>query len=335
MSEYLQYGGQAVVEGVMMRSPRYFAVACRKPDGEIVLRAEPIEASFLGRLQWLKRPFLRGSLALIDAMALGMKALNFSAQVQAEAIPQKGAVAVQEDSGVPSTEAPAASAPAGSSPKINDIVIGGVMVLAFLLGVVIFVALPTLLTQLVQTHIGVSHPTALNVVDGIIRIAIFLAYVASIARMKNIRRVFQYHGAEHKAINTLEAGGELSVEVCSKASRIHHRCGTSFVIIVLLASILVHSLFPRPPHYFARVVLHTALIPLVAGVAYEVIRLAGRMRNARVLTALLAPGRWTQGLTTREPDVDQVEVALTALKAVVDRERAPAQAPEGPSAAVA
>lgn len=333
MSEYLQYGGQAVVEGVMMRSPRFFSVACRRPDGEIVLRTEPIASSFLGRLQWLKRPFLRGSLALVDAMTLGMKALNFSAQVQAEAIPAS-AGAERPQQPVPSTDGSTGGA-TGASRSINDIVIGGVMVLAFVFGVLLFVALPTLLTQLVQTRLGVEHPIALNLVDGVIRITIFLVYIAAIARLHNIARVFQYHGAEHKAINTLEAGGELDVAVCMRASRIHPRCGTSFIIVVLLASILVHSVFPRPPQYLVRVGLHIALIPLVAGVAYEVIRLAGRLRNARVLTALLAPGRWTQGLTTREPDVEQVEVALAALKAVIERENAPAAGAEGAATAVA
>lgn len=309
MSEYLQYGGQAVIEGVMMRSPRFFAIACRKPDGEIVICDEAIEKSIMGRLKWLNRPFLRGTLALIDAMVLGMKALTFAANVQVEEEPP---------------------ADAGSAPKpedrkssrINDIAIGGTMVSAFCVGTLLFVALPTKLTQLVQPLLGSPGPTVLNMTDGLIRIVIFLAYVAAIGCMANVRTIFEYHGAEHKVINTLESGGDLTVEGCLRSSRIHPRCGTSFIIIVLLAGIVVHSIFPRPPDYLTRVSLHLALIPLVAGASYETIRLAGRLRNSAILGVLLAPGLWTQRITTREPNERQVEVALASLKAVLVREGA-------------
>lgn len=329
MSEYLQYGGQAVIEGVMMRSPKHFAVACRKPDQTIIVQEEPIEKSIIGRFKWLNRPFLRGSLALLDAMVLGTKALTFSANVQAEEIMQEeerkrqSTVASREprETG-PSTEllGPEHRAPERRN-RINDIVLGGTLVLAFCFGVCLFIALPTFLTQVSQDHLGISNEKVLNVVDGLIRIAIFLAYIGLISRMENIRRVFQYHGAEHKAINTLEAGEPLTLENCLRASRIHPRCGTSFIIVVLIASILVHSIFPRPENYFVRLALHIALIPFVAGFAYEIIRLAGRFRSAVPTRVLLAPGLWSQYLTTREPSPDQVEVALTALNAVIARER--------------
>lgn len=323
MSEFLQYGGQAVIEGVMMRSPRYFAVACRKPDQSIVIKTEAVDKSILGRLKWLNKPFLRGTLALIDAMALGIRALAWSAQVQAvEMQPvacETGAASSSETNAATATLAPPRPS---ASPRINDIAIGATMIIAFGFGLGLFVALPTLLTQLSQNHLGVSSAVGRNVVDGLIRIAIFLGYIALIARMENIRRVFQYHGAEHKAINTLEAGQDLSLANCLGASRIHPRCGTSFIVVVLIASILVHSVFPRPDNFFIRLALHLSLIPIIAGFAYEIIRLAGRFRSAKPLQALLAPGLWSQRLTTREPNGDQVEVAIAALNAVLEQERA-------------
>ncbi|HXG23837.1 MAG TPA: DUF1385 domain-containing protein [Chthonomonadales bacterium] len=332
MSNYLQYGGQAVIEGVMMRSPRFVAVACRRPDSSIVVLNERVENAIMGRLKWLNRPLLRGSLALVDAVVLGTKALAFAANVQATALDEAkrkfpGDV-IPENESVGNSTLPAsttfASEPSSGIPRsrVNDIAIGGTIALAFCFGLGLFIALPTVLTQLSQNPLGVTSDVGRNLIDGIIRIGIFIGYIALISQMENIRRVFQYHGAEHKAINTLEAGEELTVENSLRASRIHPRCGTSFIVVVLLASILVHCLFPRPENYFVRVALHLALIPIVAGVAYEVIKLAGRYRNVLWTRILLAPGLWSQQLTTREPNPDQVEVALVALKSVLSREEA-------------
>lgn len=305
----------------MMRSPRFFAVACRKADQTIVVKTEPIENSIIGKLKWLNKPFLRGTLALLDAMALGTKALTFSAQVQAEAIPGRD-TAMPTGEVIPGVPEPVAPTPqASTTGRINDIAIGGALVFAICFGLALFVALPTFLTQLTHARLGIENGRLQNVIDGLFRITIFLVYIGLIARMENIRRVFQYHGAEHKAINTLEAGEDLTLENAVQASRIHPRCGTSFIIIVLLASIIVHSLFPRPSVFLIRTLLHLALVPLVAGFAYETIRLAGRFRSAQVLQILLAPGLWSQRLTTRVPSDDQVEVALAALDAVLVRER--------------
>jgi uncharacterized protein YqhQ len=337
MSDYLQYGGQAVIEGVMMRSPRFFAVACRKPDGTIIVQEEPIEKSIIGRLKWMNRPMLRGTLALVDAMALGLKAMSFSAKVQAEETGAgsegRGDAETRGRGENPTTQSPndpITQRPNHPTPgRVNDIMIGGTMVVALCVGIALFVALPTWLTRFTQGHLGVTGTDRrLNIVDGVIRIAIFLAYIGLISLMQNIRRVFQYHGAEHKAINTLEDGEEVTMENCLRRSRIHPRCGTSFIIVVLVASILVHSGFPRPENYFTRLALHIALIPLVAGFAYEVIKLAGRFRSALPMRALLAPGLWSQRLTTREPDPDQVEVAMAALNAVLAREREADRQPE-------
>jgi uncharacterized protein YqhQ len=293
----------------MMRSPRFYAVACRRPDGEVVLHEEPVGATLLGRLAWLNRPFLRGTLAIVDALALGMKALAFAANVQAAA-EAEASDAARRAAGRESVRGSAA-----------DMAIGITLVLSLALGVLLFVALPTALTQVVQGRIGASSSFARNIVDGGIRIAIFVLYVFAISQMANIRRVFQYHGAEHKAINAFEAGQELSLANALAHSRIHPRCGTSFVVIVLIATILVHSIFPRPENAAVRIALHLALVPLVAGSAYELIRLAGRARRKVILAAMLAPGLWSQRLTTREPSPDQVEIALAALTNVVERER--------------
>ncbi len=303
------FGGQAVIEGVMMRSPRYYAVACRTPDGEVVLHQEPVGATLLGKLDWLNRPFLRGTLAIIDALALGLKALAYAANVQATAEAEANEAA-RRAAGRPSKKAQAA-----------DMAIGVTLAISLAAGVGLFVILPTLLTQLVQYRLGVDSAIARNLLDGVMRIGIFLGYVTLISFIANIRRVFQYHGAEHKAINALENGRELTLDNAMAESRIHPRCGTSFVVIVLLATILVHTLFPRPEHALVRIALHLALLPLVAGTAYELIRLAGRARSQRLLTILLAPGLWSQRLTTREPDAQQVQVALAALTNVIDRER--------------
>jgi uncharacterized protein YqhQ len=293
MKETLQYGGQAVIEGVMMRSPRYFAVACRHPSGEIVLKLEDLANSWLTRFKWLNRPFLRGALALLDAMTLGIRALRFSADVQLE----EQAQSVQQQ-------------------RMNNLAVGSTMGVGLIIGLGLFVALPTTLTQLLPW----KHPVLLNMLEGIIRIALFIGYVLAVGSLKEIRRVFQYHGAEHKAINTFEAGLPLTMENAKAQSRIHPRCGTSFVMVVLILAIFVFSLTGRPPIWI-RVPLHISLLPLVAGIAYEVIKVAGRYKDSRFTRWLLAPGLWSQYITTREPEEPQIEVALRALQAVVEQEQ--------------
>jgi len=363
----LQYGGQAVIEGVMMRSARYFAVACRKPDGSIIVQREDVDKSIMGKLKWLNWPFGRGTLALIDAMALGIKALGFAGSVQmgtenpvlldsgrdadprvptlnsdrsrtdTELLPasEPGRSAPQQ----PDVVRPAASAadpPAGvqaaasplkmpSSGKINDIAINGTIVFSLAFGIGLFVLLPTAITGLLTRlnlvgHSGGHRDMRLNIADGIIRMVIFFAYIGLISQMPNIKRVFMYHGAEHKAINTLEAGLSLSPENALQSSRIHPRCGTSFIFIVLLINIIVFAFLPRPAFLPFRFLEHLAVIPLVAGIAYEVIKAAGKHRHNKLVMAVFAPGMATQYLTTREPDAGQIEVALAALLSVLEAE---------------
>ncbi|MCS7065217.1 MAG: DUF1385 domain-containing protein [Fimbriimonadales bacterium] len=289
---YWRYGGQAVIEGVMMRSPRYFAIACRAPDGSLVVHSEPLTNTLIGKLQFLNRPLLRGILMLIDALALGIKALHFSSQVQLQNNP--------EGKSIPRS--------------VQDIAIGASAAVGLGLGILLFFVLPTLLTDWVKREGWGSFEQ--NLLDGLLRIAIFLGYVGLIGFLPDIYRVFQYHGAEHKAINALEEGFPVTIEHARAQTRLHPRCGTSFVLLVLVVSIFVFALLGRPPAYI-RIPMHLALLPLIASVVYEIIRLAGMFRSGWLTRVLLAPGLWSQYLTTREPTEDQIEVAVAALREVM------------------
>lgn len=314
--EDIRYGGQAVIEGVMMRSPRFFAVACRRESKEIVVRQESVE-SVLKKLQWLNRPFFRGTLALIDAVVLGIKSLTFSANIAMEDIDStRTKKASSKDS---CSRGSAAGRESRKSQSINDITIGATMVLGLGLGVAIFMVGPHLLVGLAERRIGNS--LMLNIAEGVVRIAIFVVYVAAISLMRDIRRVFEYHGAEHKVINTFEAGLDPTAENVSGYGTIHQRCGTSFILVVLVFSIVVYAFLGWADLWYERVVWRLTLLPVIAGLAYEVIRCAGRHKDSRVLNAVLSPGLWLQKLTTREPSDDQVEVALRALRAVLEKEQ--------------
>ena len=318
IDERTQYGGQAVVEGVMMRSPRYFAIACRRlSDAEIVVKLEPVE-KHVGAFQWLNKPFLRGSLALVDAMALGIKALTYAANVQStdqfaqSEAASAGAANLAMGEGFPEKQA----SPSGT---ISGIAIGATTVLSLTLGYALFWVLPALAIDWALP----AHGRLLsNLAEGGIRLAIFFLYIAAISQMAHIQRVFQYHGAEHKAINTLERGAAMTVENARESSRIHPRCGTNFIFIVLLTSIVVFSIIPRHPFsegigpVLETVLLRLLLLPMVAGVAYEILKWAGQNRDKAWAQALIAPGLWTQYLTTRVPDDSQLEVAIASLDAV-------------------
>jgi len=299
------YGGQAVIEGVMMRGSRYYAVACRRADGEIVVEQESVESIFKN-LQWMKRPFLRGVFALIDALVLGMKALKFSADIAMEDAEKEASRNNPSDN------------PSKPTGKINDIAVGATMVLSMALGVGIFIIGPHLLANLMQ----LLHwsPLQLNLGEGFIRLAMFVLYVAGISYMKDIRRVWQYHGAEHKVVNTYESGQSFTPENFATHSTIHPRCGTNFMMFVLVLSIIFYSFLGWGGAWYMRILYRLLLLPVIAAVGYELIRLSGRFRNSGFMAAVMAPGLWLQRLTTREPDEDQVEVAQRAFDAVWERE---------------
>jgi len=320
----------------MMRGPRYYAVAVRRLNGEIVVQHENIE-SLLRRFQWLNKPFLRGTLALIDALVLGMKSLMFSADIAMrdaeEATPKKPRsggnnclllmfllpLGIFAWSSEASPESPTDGKPNRAKSSINDIAISATMVLGLALGIVIFVVLPHLLVGLLQKPIGNSF--LLNLAEGFTRLALFVLYVLAISLMKDIRRVFEYHGAEHKVINTFEAGQELTFENINKYGTIHQRCGTSFILLLIVLSIFLFAFLGWHNAWYLRVGSRLLLLPVLAGLAYEGIRFAGKHRDSVLVNAILSPGLLLQKITTRQPDDKQIEVAVKSLEAVIGLEQ--------------
>jgi len=291
----LNYGGQAVMEGVMMRGSKALAVAVRRPNGEIVIHSEPLNPKiYAGRIG--KIPFLRALTSLWDALVLGIRTLMYSAEVALgeEQVEFKGPVA------------------------------WGTMALSFALGIGLFFVVPLLLVGLVDRYIESSFLS--NVVEGAIRMAIFIIYIWAIGRVPDIRRVFAYHGAEHKTINAYESGVDLTPEAVAHSSTAHFRCGTAFLLSVMVISILVFALLGRPP-MLLRILSRILLIPVVAGIAYEYIRFTNRYKAKAIVRILAAPNLALQRLTTREPDLSMVEVAIAALRRVLETEAAPAAGP--------
>lgn len=277
-------GGQAVIEGVMMRGKEKIAVAVRREDDSIVTQCDPLN-SILVRWPLLKMPILRGFISLIESLVLGIQALNFSANQ-----------AVGE----------------GEEIKPMEMILTLFLSLALAGG--LFIVVPALSIDLFAyfTH----NVILLNFLEGIVRILIFLLYVFAISRLPDIQRVFQYHGAEHKVIHTHEAGEDLTVENASKYSPLHPRCGTSFLLIVMVISVFAFS-FLGKQEMLTRIASRFLLVPLIAGVSYEFLKFSGKYPNHPILKVFILPGLWLQQLTTREPDEKQIEVAITALKKVL------------------
>ena len=275
-------GGQAVIEGVMMRGPGYIATAVREPSGEIIVKKEPF-FSIGDTYPLLKKPLLRGVVSLGESLYHGMQALSFSAQAAGE-----------EDD------------------QLSNKEIIMTMAFALVMAIVLFVIIPTYAAKFL--HSTTDDARILNTIEGVLRLAIFLAYIAVISMMKDIRRVFEYHGAEHKTIHAYEAGQPLDVEHIRAYSTLHPRCGTNFMLIVMLVSIFVFA-FLGWPDLWERILSRIILLPLIAGVSYEIIRFAGRSEQRWVACAI-TPGLWLQKMTTREPSDDQIEVAIKALEAV-------------------
>ncbi|MHB9036808.1 MAG: DUF1385 domain-containing protein [Armatimonadota bacterium] len=328
------YGGQAVIEGVMMRGPKDYGIAVRKADGEIVTRKEDVE-SILGRLKWLNKPLLRGTLALIDSMALGMKSLMFSADIAMKDAAEADAAANAQKLGEQAPDKALARAEAElevvekKGGSINDIAVSAMMVLGLLMGLGLFLFVPIVLTKFLNSHI--EKGWQLTAVEGLVKIGIFVGYILAISLMKDIRRVFQYHGAEHKTINAYEGGVELTVENVTRYSKVHVRCGTSFILVVLVTSIIVMAVVAdHLPHgslvehskisYLYRWLYKLALLPFVAGIAYEVIRFAGKFKDSFVTKLLTFPGLLMQKITTREPEPEMIEVAIKSLQSVLEKE---------------
>lgn len=302
-------GGQAVMEGVMMRGPYKTVVAVRKPDGEIEKKID--DNGTKTRNKFFKLPIVRGCVNFIDSLIIGMKALMFSA----EFMDIEGDEEEEESKFDKWLEDKLGD-------KIKDVVIYFAIFISIIFSIGVFMLLPAFLTKLVEAIPGIQSVTSAHaftsIFEGILRMAIFLSYMALVANMKEIKRVFEYHGAEHKTIACYEAGEELNVENVRKQKRFHPRCGTSFLLFVMIISILLFALLPRFDGFGAilstllRLGTRLLLLPVVAGLSYEVIKLAGRSKN-RCVALLSKPGLWLQKLTTREPDDSQIEVAIASM----------------------
>ena len=286
----LAVGGQAVIEGVMMRDANKTATAVRLPNGEIEVETHPV-TSIRERYPALNLPLIRGSVIMVESLVIGMRALSFSAQAAGE-----------EDEQMTKKE------------------IAMTILFALVLASVLFIVIPTGAAHLAAAY--TDDPVVFNLIEGGIRLAVFLLYIWGISFMGGIRRVFQYHGAEHKTIHCYEAGEALTVENVQKFPRLHPRCGTNFLLIVMVVAIVFHVFFGWPDLWL-RILSRLAVLPVVAGVSYEIIRFAGRSEN-RIVRIMITPGLWLQYLTTRPPEGEMVEVAIESLKAVLPEEDIPA-----------
>ena len=292
MVEKFYYGGQAVIEGVMMRGQKTVVTAVRRPDGGLVINTQPLSSIYTG---WMRKaPLLRGVIVLIEALVLGVRTLLYSANISLE---EEGE-------------------------EVSGGLVWVIAAVALVLAVGLFFVTPLFLTRL----LNLESSLLFNLVDGIIRVAIFIAYLRVMTLMPDIKRVFAYHGAEHKTVNAYEAGVPLEVEAVKGYSTAHVRCGTSFLFVVVILSIIVFALVGLHSPWLM-VISRVVLIPVVAALGYEVIYFGARHINNGFVRAVLAPGLWLQALTTREPDDGQLEVALTALKSVVEAEQGEETAP--------
>jgi uncharacterized protein YqhQ len=290
----VSYGGQAVLEGVMMRSPSSWAVAVRTPEGDIMDVIRRIDSPMKRRWIW-RLPIVRGVIALGESLAIGFKALAISANVMTQERDENGEIKTQ----IGRTQL-----------AISFAIAIGFALMLFKVG-------PALLTS----WLPIDSTPLFVVVEGAIRVSIFIGYLALVSLLPDLRRVFQYHGAEHKTINALEAGADLTPANVQKFSLIHPRCGTAFLLWVMVIAIFVFAFVGRPALHWL-ILSRILLLPVIAGLAYEVIRFAGKHQGNSFVMALLAPGLWLQRLTTREPTLDQIEVSIQALSRVIEREEA-------------
>ncbi len=290
--DQIRVGGQAVIEGVMMRSPNSMAIAVRKPNGEIVVKREKLDF-FSEKKFFSKLPLIRGVMNLLSALILGMKALNFSANQSLE-----------------------------EEKEMGSWTMGLTFTFALCFGIFLFFLIPLFLTKWLRFAIPMVSTSGVlfNLVDGILRLMIFLAYLWGISFFKEIQRIFQYHGAEHKSVFAFESGEALRVDRVKGFSTLHPRCGTSFLLIVMVVSIVVFALIPHHLSFGYKVASRVVFIPLIAGLAYEIIRFADQKREKKSMKVFIKPGLWLQRMTAREPSEDQIEVALRALSEVLEME---------------
>ena len=293
-------GGQAVLEGVMMKKGDLYAVTVRKPDGELIVDTEEFHGVMHGN-KIKNTPFIRGIFNFVDSLILGTRTLNYSSQFFDDETAKETAFdqwfkKVFKD-------------------KAENVVAVTTVVVSIVLAIAIFMLLPYFISSLLDSF--VRNSVILAIIEGVIRLAIFVGYVVLISAMEDIKRVYMYHGAEHKCINCIERGRELTVKNVMSSSRLHKRCGTSFMLFVMVISIIVFMIV-KVDNPMMRVLVRVLLVPVIAGISYEVIRLAGNNSNNILVKLISAPGMWLQTLTTKEPTEDMVEVAIKSVEAVFD-----------------
>ena len=300
-THYSGIGGQAVLEGVMMKNKEKYAVAVRKPDGEIDIQVEEYKGVCSDK-SYTKLPFIRGVFAFIDSLVLGMKVTMHSASFYEDEEEEKNKAKTEE------------TLEKKLNSKSDDIMMGLTVALSVIIAVALFMLLPFLISDFLGRYIRNESIVAL--IEGLLRILIFVGYIVAISLMKDIRRLYMYHGAEHKCINCIEKGRPLTVNDVMRSSRQHKRCGTSFLLFVVLVSVIVFF-FIRVDNLALKLILRLLLVPVIAGISYEIIRLAGQSDNI-IVKIISTPGLWLQKLTTREPDEEMVKVAIASVEAVFD-----------------
>ncbi|MBR6332632.1 MAG: DUF1385 domain-containing protein [Dehalococcoidales bacterium] len=302
-SQIYRYGGQAVMEGVMMRGKKKIATSVRRPNGEIVTRTQDLSSFYTGFFR--KTPFLRGTVALCESLLLGMSALMFSADI-----------ALEEEDAEKKEEVKEKEQKKEKKNGVIDASMWLMVALSLALSIAIFFMAPLFITRLLEPLLGGSS-LAFNLVEGVIRIAIFLTYMWLVGYMKDIKRVFMYHGAEHKTINAYEAGAKLVPEEVRNYSTCHTRCGTAFLLIVMVVAVLVHSLLGKHVMWIM-VLIRLGMLPVVAGISYEIIQFNARHIDNPIIRVFIQPGLWLQKLSTRMPTDDMLECAIASLKAVLE-----------------
>lgn len=303
-------GGQAVLEGIMMRNGGKYAVAVRKPDKEIIIDVKE-HVGLTEKYKFLNVPFIRGVFKFAESLSIGIKTLTYSAEFFDD----------EEEENTDKNSSDDKSEKKEINPKLESFLMGLTVCFSVLFSVGLFIVLPFLIGEFFRKIVGIESNTIIAIFEGFARIAIFILYLVLISKMKDIQRTFMYHGAEHKCINCIEHGMELNLENVKKSSRLHKRCGTSFLLFVVVISIIsfiiVSAIIPEASTGWLKLVVRLALIPVIAGISFEILRLAGNS-DGKIIGLLSKPGMWLQQLTTIEPEDDMIEVGIASVEAIFD-----------------
>jgi uncharacterized protein YqhQ len=303
-------GGQAVLEGIMMRNGGKYAVAVRKPDKEIIIDVKE-HVGLTEKYKFLNVPFIRGVFKFAESLSIGIKTLTYSAEFFDD----------EEEENIKENASDEKSEKKEINPKLESFLMGLTVCFSVLFSVGLFIVLPFLIGEFFRKIVGIESNTVIAIFEGFARISIFILYLVLISKMKDIQRTFMYHGAEHKCINCIEHGMELNLENVKKSSRLHKRCGTSFLLFVVVISIIsfiiVSAIIPEASTGWLKLVVRLALIPVIAGISFEILRLAGNS-DGKIIGLLSKPGMWLQQLTTIEPEDDMIEVGIASVEAIFD-----------------